>query len=131
LSALIYEALDVQYPSDRATTKWAIPPNVVLGHRVVAAIGSAGADKALPPADRGPGPPSARTAGDSSIAGLNPAATVCPDSYRDCSPLPLILANSFDCANLAGFSVLAGYSGCALYNEKEQSTDSSGTDLWE
>jgi hypothetical protein len=34
-------------------------------------------------------------------------------------------------ANFAGSSLLAAYYGYPLYTEKKQSTDSSGTDVWE
>ena len=41
------------------------------------------------------------------------------------------VVNLADCVKFAAFSQHAGYSDRTLYIEKEQSTDSSGTDLWE
>jgi hypothetical protein len=82
------------------------------------------------PAPASPVPPAA----EHSIAALTAPLPTAPRGAAICVPpcvAQLALLNSSGWVEFVAFAVHAGYYGCALYNEKEQSTDSNGTDVWE
>jgi len=86
-----------------------------------------------PPAPPLPPPASGAVATFSGPQFSRPAAKALVPSRLNSGPVPaaLILAvsNFDDCVNPAAAAGSNGFAGLMLYNEKEQSTDSAGTDV--